>query len=390
MGPGLTMLLAFAGGAVVANLYYAQPLLTQISAALGISPAAAGFAMTVMQIGYGVGLLLVVPLGDRFENRRLIVTAFAILAAGLLAAGLAANAAMFLTAALVIGISASVAQIIVPFASHLVRADSGGRALGTVMAGLLLGMMVARPLSSIVADSFGWRAIFLLSAAMIAALAVALLRLVPMRRPPEGFRYRDLLPSLKKLFLSYPLLRRRALIQFFLFSAFTVFWTVVPMLLAGPAYGYTQRGIALFALIGVTGAAAAPFVGWAADRGFGRATALGALLLAILSFLFCFYAETGTTAALLLLVFAGVLLDCGVATSLTLSQRAILALGTAARSRLNGLFFAIFYSGGAVGSAVGAWAYVVGGWTLSCIIGAAMCGAALLLHLTGTAKPEGH
>ena len=379
---GLTLLLAIAGGVVVANLYYAQPLLAPISVALGISPAAAGLAMTVTQVGYGLGMLLVVPLGDRFENRRLIVVALAVVALSLLGAGLAVNAAMFLLCALALGISASVAQIIVPFASHLALPEQRGRVVGNVLGGVLLGMMLARPISSLVADAFGWRAIFLLSSAIVGLFALGFPRFVPRRHPETEFRYRTLFRSMRSLLMTNPVLRRRGSVQFFLFGAFTLFWTTIPMLLAAPPFGIGQKGVALFALIGVTGAAAAPLVGRAADRGWGRTAAAVALLASAAAFLMCFLGEDGSAGALGLLVTAGILLDCGVASSLVLSQRTILALGSEARSRLNGLFFTIFYAGGAVGSAVGAWAMVVGGWKLACGIGLAMTLAAIGLHVT--------
>jgi len=379
---GLTLLLAITGGVVVANLYYAQPLLAPISVALGISPAAAGLAMTVTQVGYGLGMLLVVPLGDRFENRALIAGALSVVALSLLGAGLAVNALMFLLCALALGVSASVAQIIVPFASHLALPDQRGQVVGNVMSGVLLGMMLARPISSLVADAFGWRAIFLLSSALVGLFAVGFFRFVPRRQPEAGFRYRTLFRSMRDLLMTNPVLRRRASVQFFLFGAFTLFWTTIPMLLAAPPFGIGLRGIALFALIGVTGAVAAPIVGRAADRGWGRGAAAVALLASAASFLMCFFGEDGSMRAMALLLTAGILLDCGVASSLVLSQRTILALGSEARSRLNGLFYTIFYSGGAVGSAVGAWAMVVGGWTLACGIGLAMTLAAIALHVT--------
>lgn len=378
----LTVLLALAAGVVVANLYYAQPLLAPISTALGIAPALAGFALTVTQIGYGLGLLLIVPLGDRFENRRLIVTCLLVLAVALLGAGTAPNAAVFLFCALACGLSACAAQMLIPFASRLAGPAERGKVVGNITAGLLLGIMLARPLSSLMAAGFGWRSIFLLSAGLVALLALAMARLVPAHRPLEPFRYRALFGSLAGLLRRHAVLRRRAAIQFFLFGAFTVFWTTVPLLLASPAYGMSQVGIAAFALLGVTGAAVAPFVGRAADRGQGARATTFALIAAAASFALCAIGGAGTMLALALLVVAGVLLDCGAASALVVGQRTVLTLGEEARSRLNGLFFSIFYMGGAVGSALGAYAYVAGGWIASSALGFAMTCAALALHLT--------
>ncbi len=377
----LMPLLALAGGVAVANLYYAQPLLAPISLDLGIPAAASGLAMTVTQIGYGLGMLLVVPLGDRFENRTLIITAFAVVAAAMACAGLARTPLVFLAAAFLCGLSACVAQVIVPFASHLAAPEARGRAVGNISSGILLGMMLARPVSSLVADAFGWRAIFLLSSVLVAGVALCLWRFAPQRRPPEGFRYRQLIGSMLGLLKANPVLRRRASVQFCLFGAFTLFWTAVPLLLMGPAYGLSQTGVALFAIIGVCGAAAAPLVGRAADRGWARLGALVALGASALSFFLAWPGDGGSFLHLGLLVTAGILIDCGVAASLVISQRAVFALGSEARSRLNGLFFFIFYSGGAVGSALGAWAYVSGGWPLACLFGAGLTLAAGLIHL---------
>lgn len=382
----LTPLLALAAGIAVANLYYAQPLLGAISASLGMPPAAAGFCMTAMQIGYGVGMLFVVPLGDRFENRRLIVTAFAVVATSVLCAGLARSAPVFLFAGFCCGVAASVAQVIVPFASSLADPAARGRTVGNVMSGVLLGQMLARPLASLLADAFGWRAIFLVSAALVAGVGLALARFAPAVPPQGGFRYRQLFSSMRHLLVSNPMLRRRAFVQFFLFGAFTLFWTAVPMLLLGPAFGLSQAGVAVFALVGVLGAGAAPLVGWAADRGWARLGALVALSASGAAFLFGWPGSGGGVGALALLLVAATLIDCGVAASLIISQRAVLALGDAARSRLNGLFFFIFYSGGAVGSALGAWAFVTGGWPLVCGIGLAMVLGASLIHVT---SPKG-
>lgn len=386
LGFWLTLLLAVGGGIVVANLYYAQPLLAPISEALGIAPWAAGIAMTVTQVGYGLGLLLVVPLGDRFENRRLIVATLLVVAGSLLAAGLAANAPLFLAACFSIGVSASVAQILVPYASHLAAPADRGRVVGNVMSGVLLGMMLARPIASLMADAHGWRAVFLGSCAVVTVLALVMALVVPRRTPSDGFRYRTLFRSLRALLVDHPVLRRRAAIQFCLFGAFTLFWTVIPLLLASSAFGMTQKGIAIFALLGVTGAGAAPLVGWASDRGWGRLGALAGILASVVAFALCLMAGAGHT-GLVLLVVAGILLDCGVACSLVVGQRTILTLGSEGRSRVNGLFFSIFYSGGAIGSAVGAWAMVVGGWTLAMGIGLAVVLVALALHLTERATP---
>lgn len=344
----MTLLLATACGLIVANLYYAQPLIGPIGHALGLSPQAAGLIVTLIQAGYGAGLLLIVPLGDIIENRRLICS---------------------LLAAVCIGLSSVAAQVLVPFAAHLAPEHARGRVVGNVMSGLMLGIMLARPAASLVTDLWGWHAIFAGSAVGMALLAAVLMRLLPDRRPAPAVRYGALLASMWQLLCSQPVLRRRAAYQACMFGAFSLFWTTVPLWLAGPGFGLSQKGIALFALAGVAGAVAAPIAGRQADRGRGRGMTMLAMLLAAGAFVLGQAGTPGSPLALAALTIAAIALDFGVAATLVVSQRAIFALGAAYRSRLNGLFMAIFFTGGAVASAVGAWAFAQGGWTLTSWIG---------------------
>ena len=370
----MTMLIALACGLIVANLYYAQPLVGPISAALGLDRHAAGLIVTLTQIGYGVGLLLIVPLGDLFENRRLILITMLIGIAALIAAAFATTPGVFLTAAFCIGIGSVAVQILVPLAAHMAPEESRGRVVGNVMSGLMLGIMLARPVASFITEYSSWHRVFHISIAIMVVLALVLSRILPRRVPNTNLRYSALLASMWHLTRSTPILRRRALYQAALFAAFSVFWTTVPLLLAGPVYHLSQAGIAWFALAGVAGAIAAPIAGRLADRGLTRPATLAALVLAVLAFLLSLLVAAGTTPALGWLVLVAILLDFGVAANLTLGQRAIFALGAAYRSRLNGIYMATFFCGGALGSAIGAWAYAVGGWA-----GAAWFGATLPL-----------
>ncbi|NUA26776.1 MFS transporter [Cupriavidus basilensis] len=365
----MTLLLATACGLIVANLYYAQPLIGPIGHALGLSPQAAGLIVTLIQAGYGAGLLLIVPLGDIIENRRLICSLLAASALALAGAALAGHAGVFLLAAVCIGLSSVAAQVLVPFAAHLAPEHARGRVVGNVMSGLMLGIMLARPAASLVTDLWGWHAIFAGSAVGMALLAVVLMRLLPDRRPAPAVRYGALLVSMWQLLGSQPVLRRRAAYQACMFGAFSLFWTTVPLWLAGPEFGLSQKGIALFALAGVAGAVAAPIAGRQADRGRGRGMTMLAVLLAAGAFVLGQAGMPGSPVALAALTIAAIALDFGVAASLVVGQRAIFALGAAYRSRLNGLFMAIFFTGGAVASAVGAWAFAHGGWTLTSWIG---------------------
>jgi predicted MFS family arabinose efflux permease len=379
---GLTLLLAAACGLIAANIYYAQPLIGPISAALGLSREAAGLIVTMTQIGYGVGLLLIVPLGDLVENRKLVLCVTGVGAAASLTAALSAGAAPFLAAALFIGLGSVAVQILVPYAAHVAPEAVRGRVVGNVTSGLMIGIMLARPVSSFITALSGWRTVYVFSAAAMVLLMLVLARALPRRRPAAPVRYGSLLVSMAHLVRTMPELRRRALYQAFLFGSFSLFWTTVPLLLAGPDYRFSQAGIALFALAGVGGALAAPIAGRLADRGWGRAATAAAMLITAGAFLLTHVAEHGTPLALALLVAAAILVDFGAQGNVVLGYRTIFSLGAEYRGRLNGLYLAAFFTAGAIGSAVGAWAYAHGGWTLASWIGFASPVAALAYFLT--------
>jgi predicted MFS family arabinose efflux permease len=366
---GMVMLLAAAAGIIVANLYYAQPLVGPIGAALGLPPAAAGLIVTLTQIGYTLGLLFIVPLGDLVENRRLIVTGLLVTSAALLVAATATTAWAFLLAALTIGLGAVVAQVLVPFAAHLAPEATRGQIVGKVVSGLLLGIMVARPVASVLAGLGGWQTVFGIAAALVAVLAVVLQLKLPLRQPTATQPYRRLIGSLWPLLATTVVLRQRALYHAGLFGAFSLFWTVAPQALAGPAFGLTQNGIALFALVGMAGAVASPVAGRLADAGHTLQATAVALVVGALSFLLPLFAPSSKPVALGLLAVAAIALDAAVAANLVLGQRALFALGADMRSRLNGLYFALFFAGGAVGSALGGWVYAAYGWHAALLVG---------------------
>ncbi|HWL80857.1 MAG TPA: MFS transporter [Roseomonas sp.] len=378
----LTLLLAGACGLIVANIYYAQPLIGPISGELGLSPAAGGLIVTMTQIGYGVGLLLIVPLGDLFENRGLVLAVMGLAVLGVLAAALSGTAGMFLAASLVIGIGSVAVQVLVPYAAHLAPERARGQVVGNVMSGLMLGIMLARPLASFITSLWSWHLVFLLSAVAMLGLGVVLRLALPARRPASARSYGALLVSMAGLARSNVVLRRRALYHAGVFGAFSLFWTATPLLLTGPQYGFSQQGVALFALVGVAGAISAPLAGRVADRGWTRPATGLAMLAVALSFLLTRLAEPGSSLALGLLVAAAVLLDFGVSANVVLGQRAIFSLGAEYRSRLNGLYMATFFLGGALGSALGGWSYATGGWPLTAWVGLALPVLALLYYAT--------
>lgn len=378
----ITLLLATSCGLVAANIYYAQPLAGPISASLGLSDAAAGLVVTLTQLGYGVGLLFIVPLGDLIETRRLVVSLLAFTAIGLVGAALAPGAATLFAASALVGIGSVAVQVLIPYAAHMAPDHLRGRVIGNVMSGLMLGIMMARPVSSFVAQLGGWHAIFFLSAAVMIVLMLLLSRALPPRHPVSRLSYVQLLRSMAHLVATEPVLRRRTTYQALIFAAFSLFWTTAPLYLAGPAFGLSQGGIALFALAGVSGVIAAPIAGRVADRGWSRPATAVAMLIAAIAFAVTLAAEPGSGWSLGLLVGAAVLIDFGMTANLTLGQRAIFSLHPDYRSRLNGLYMAAFFITAAVGSAVGGWAYAKGGWPLAAAIGFALPAGALLYWLS--------
>lgn len=381
ISPGLTRLLAVSAGLIVANLYYAQTLVGPISLATGLSAQAAGLVVTLTQAGYALGLLFIVPLGDLLENRRLVFCALLGTAAALLAAAVSSNAWLFLAAALGIGLGSVAAQVLVPFAAHLSREETRGQAVGKVVSGLLLGIMLARPVASLVADAAGWHAVFGGAAAIILVLAFVLRSRLPQRAPTQDLSYRKLIASLWTLLANTPLLRRRAAYHAGLFGAFSLFWTVTPLMLEGPRFHLSQTGIAIFALVGMAGAIASPVAGRLADAGHTLRATAAALVLGVLGFALPLYQPASRELAIGVLAVASIVLDMAVAANLVLGQRAIFSLGAEVRSRLNGIYFALFFGGGALGSALGAWVFAQYGWNATLLAGMAFPAAALLYWL---------
>ncbi|MFS0859386.1 MFS transporter [Paenibacillus taichungensis] len=376
----LILLLAAACGLIAANLYYAQTVIGPIGVTTGLSSAAAGLIVTLTQIGYVIGLLFIVPLSDILENKRLVTFFLIILVVALIAAAFSSHAVLFLTASLVIGISSVVAQILVPYATYLTSEEQRGRVVGNVMSGLLLGIMLARPVASFITSLLGWQAVFVFSAIVIGLLTLLLSRALPARQPQPAMKYGQLILSLGSLLKTFPMLRRRALYQASLFGAFSLFWTTVPLQLANE-YGMSQQGIAWFALAGVGGAIAAPIAGRWADKGLTRILTGLAMVIAVASFELAYLFQGHSTATLILLVVVAITLDMAVSGNLVLGQRIIYSLSEA-RGRVNGIFMSIFFVGGAIGSSLGSWSYAHGGWSLTTLIGLLMPLLALIYYLT--------
>lgn len=376
-------LLALAAGLGAANLYYAQPLIALIADDIGLDETLASLVVTVGQVGYILGLLLLVPLGDIVENRRLIAAILICAATGLGLASAAPIPSLFLLAALMFGVGSVVAQVAVPFAAHLARPEERGRKVGSVVSGLMTGILLARPVASIVAHFLGWRAVFALAAVMILALAVGLRLALPQRRPAAmggGGAYGALVGSLWPLMRSQPILRRRAAYQAAMFGIFTLFWTAVPLQLGAPVFGFGQEGIAVFALAGAASVVVSPLAGWIADRGWSRAATGGALILAVAGFALT---ELGVASGSVVgLGLGAIVLDCAVTANLIFGQRAIFMLAPEIRARLNALYIATFFFGGALGSAVASPLYEQGGWAYVTAAALVVMAVALVYYTT--------
>ena len=382
LSPWLTFMFAAACGLVAANIYYGQPLAGPISRDLGFSPAATGLIVTLTQIGYGLGLLFLVPLGDLLENRKLVLLLTIMCGVALIGCSLAKTPDLFLLASLCIGLASVAVQVLVPFAAHMAPDASRGRVVGNVMSGLLCGIMLARPFASFVAEATSWQTVYIISAVVMVVLAVVLRLVLPTRVPHTKLHYGQLLASMGELALHNRVLQRRAIYQACMFGAFSVFWTTTPLLLASPLFGLSQNGIALFALAGAAGAIASPIAGRLADRGLTRLATGAAMVLAILALLLAHVSGGGSTLALAMLTLSGIVLDFGVQTNLVVGQRSIYALSGEHRSRLNGLYMATFFGGGALGSAIGGWAYATGGWGFTSWIAIVFPVVALLIFAT--------
>jgi predicted MFS family arabinose efflux permease len=347
-----------------------------------LSPQSAGLIVTVTQLGYGAGLLLVVPLGDLVENRHLVVGITSLGALALLAAAFATHPLPFLIAGLCIGFGSVAVQILIPYAGHLAPPEIRGRVVGNVTTGLMIGVLLSRPASSFIAAASSWHAVYKVSACGMILLALVLHRMLPQRYPTARLGYGQLLASMMHMARTNVVLRRRALYQAALFGVFSMFWTTTPLLLAGPAFHLTQRGIAMFALAGVAGAISAPLAGRVADRGWTRPATAAVMLLTASGFALTRLVDFGSTLSMAVLVIAAIAIDFGVQANVVLGYRTLFAQGAESRSRLNGLYMTTFFLAGAAGSAIGGWAYANGGWAWVSWIGIALPLAALIYLAT--------
>lgn len=363
---------AITTGVVVTNLFAPQILVGLIGRSLAMTAFQAGLVSTLTLLGYALGLLLLVPLVDLIENRRLILRTLgcAILAA--LATALAPTPSLLLLATFILGASCAAIQMTVPLVASLVAPDRRGQAIGEVMSGLMIGILLSRPAASLIADLWSWRAYYLASAVLMTLLAGALGRYLPTLQPTARVSYGKLLRSFQNLLREEPVLRVRAWTASLVMASFTAFWSAVALRLPDAPFDLDAKGIAAFALIGVVGAAATPLAGRWGDRGWARPMFFAAHLCIVGSPALCAWAGVieSRIAALLVLSLGTILLDVGITADQTLGRRAVNLLQPEARGRINGLFVALLFIGGGVGAATASLAWTYGGWTAVCAVAA--------------------
>lgn len=371
--PPIILLMSAATGLIVASNYYMQPLLHTIGQQFGLSETAAGGIVTTAQLSYAAGLLLLVPLGDMIERRALICAMTALAAAGLLLSAFSTSAAMLLAGTAITGFLSVVAQVLVPFAATLASPQQRGKAVGTVMSGLLLGILLARTFAGMLAGLGSWRTVYWVAALLMLAMAGALWRVLPRYKTSVNLHYAGLLGSIFHLYAREPLFRARSVLGALIFASFSMLWTPLTFLLANPPYSYSDGAIGLFGLAGAAGAVAANRYGRLSDRGLGNLATRAGLALLLGSWGLLALGQHSLTALL-----AGILvLDMAIQGVHVTNQSSIYRLRPDARSRLTAGYMTSYFIGGAAGSLASAALYTHAGWLGVAAGGAAVSAAAL-------------
>lgn len=374
LSPRTLWLMAVACGACVANFCYNQPLLGAFAVYFNATAAQVGWVAMASQIGYGLGLLFFLPLGDIMERRKLILLLIHVCAVMLAATAFAPSLPLLILGNFLIGATCMGAQILIPIAVEMSPPSEQGRTVGVMMTGLLGGILLARTLAGVIGDHFGWRAMFGLAAVMMVVLAALLRTRLPHRPPSVTMRYRDLMVSLWQVLKSQPRLWRPSIIGALSFGSFTAFWTSLSFLMAEHFHrGSTETG--LFGIVGLVGALAAPYSGKLADK--RGATFTVTLALTVILAAFGVMWLWVTIPALILGV---LLMDVGVQTVQVAEQGKVLSLMPEARSRINTLYMGSRFVGGAAGSIAGAFAWSRGGWPAVCATALGMNALALTIH----------
>ncbi|MEK5330300.1 MFS transporter [Lysinibacillus sp. FSL W8-0992] len=375
MSPAMTLLFATACGISVANIYFAQPLLDRLSNDFGIDHSVIGVVITITQIFYGLGLLLLVPLGDLLNQRRLIVGQMLLSAIALIIVGTAFSSVVLFVGMALVGLLAVVTQTLVAFAANIASPTERGRVVGIVTSGIVIGILLARTFAGILTDLAGWRSVYIVSAALMLLLASLFFKVLPVvEREVKSITYLQLIRSTFTLFIQERTLRVRSVLALLIFADFSILWTSLVLPLSAPPFALSYSAIGAFGLVGVAGALAAASAGKLADRGYGQRTTGSALLLLLISWLFISYLQQ----TLVALVVGIVLLDLAVQAIHVTNQTMILPLHPEARSRLTAGYMMFYSIGSASGSIASTQIYAHFGWGGVSLLGASVSALALL------------
>lgn len=379
LSPALILLMSVATGLAVASNYYAQPLLDTIARAFNLSASSAGFIVTAAQLGYAAGLLFLVPLGDMFERRMLIVSMTLLAAGGMLITASSQSLTMMIVGTALTGLFSVVAQILVPLAATLASPEKRGKVVGTIMSGLLLGILLARTVAGLLASLGGWRTVYWVASVLMVIMALALWRGLPKVKQENHLNYPQLLASVFSLFTQDKLLRTRALLGCFTFANFSILWTSMAFLLAAPPFNYSEGVIGLFGLAGAAGALGARPAGGLADKGKSHLTTSAGLVLLLLSWAAIWYGHISVLA----LIVGILVLDLTVQGVHITNQTVIYRVKPEARNRLTAGYMTSYFIGGAAGSLISASAWQHAGWSGVCAIGAIVATLNLLVWWCG-------
>lgn len=380
--------MALATGLCAANLYYCQPLLELIQKSLGGSPARLGLIPTLTQVGYAIGMLLIVPVGDMIERKKLILFFTLLSAVALFVMGSAPTLWIAIAASLSIGVTTMTPQLIIPFAAHLAPEKQRGQVVGTVMSGLLFGILLARTVAGFVGAAFGWRAMFYLASLIVTLLAAQLAWVLPKGETTFQGNYAALFRSIFKIVREQKDLREASIFGGSLFAAFSAFWATLIFLMSSDHYGMGARAVGLFGILGAVGALVAPLIGKLADRRSPRATTGIGILVTMISFVI--YWIWGRT-SLVALGIGVVLMDIGVQSGHISNQTRVFALIPEARSRLNTVYMFTYFTSGALGSWLASLAWGGYGWPGVCVVALgflSLGGAVFLLNNKGENRVE--
>jgi predicted MFS family arabinose efflux permease len=378
----LIFILAMSCGSLAANIYYAQPIVQLIAKELNISSDLSGLLTTFTQIGYGLGLFLIVPLADFFKSKKIIGILIGLTIISLIGTLISENGIVFILLTTIIGIGACAAQMLVPLTMRIVPIEETGKYVGRVMSGLLIGIMIARPLSIGIAGWFSWRMVFLFSLITLVVMLLLIIKFLPNYEvvSTSNLSYPKLIASMVKLLINTSPLQQRAFYHACLFATFSLYWTVMPILLRSEPLHFSNNEIALIGFVAIAGALLTPTIGKIADKGFISIMTNVSMMLVLLSIVLLFFVRDHSLTSVILIIISGVSIDIGVSGNVLLGQKVIFGLNPEIRNRLNGLYMTIFFLGGAFGSWIGSYTYYKFNSEVTLIIGTALPLIASLVH----------